>query len=249
MDEITRIRTFRADVTPPSGYVVGASRRELLAVIDSRPTGRWWAIRSRRALAAAIALVCLLGTAGAIAASGLLGNGILSGNSAPPENAAALRALFPPYSIGRATELAHYDGRKLFGARTRRGGYCFSATSPTDPTGEGGHCVSNAEARTLDAGRTVAFAMSGASVGGYAPGASKVRVSGAGIRVTVPVGENGWWLGVARLSRDTLPDGEHRAFVVATSIGPDGRVLGHDALMFVTVYGTGAGRVIQVAFN
>jgi hypothetical protein len=195
--------------------------------------------------------VCLLVTAGALAAAGVLGEGILGGPSAPPENDAALRALFPPYRIGHATELAAYDGRKLFGARTAQGGYCFSATSPIDPKAEGGHCVSEAEARTLDAGGTVAFAMSGSSVGGYAPGATNVHVAGAGIDVTVPVQENGWWLGIAELPRNPLPEGQDSALVIATSIGPDGRLLGNDPLMHVTVTRTGAGRVIGfgIAFN
>jgi hypothetical protein len=199
---------------------------------------------------AAIALACLLGGAAALAASGLLGNGILSGPSAPPENDTALRALFPPYHIGRATQLAEYEGRKLFGARTAKGGYCFSATSPIDPKGEGGHCVSADEAHRLDAGGTVAFAMSGDSVGGYAPGASEVRVSGAGVDVTDPVGENGWWLGVAPLPAvDRLHEllrGKDRAYVVATSIGPDGRVLGRDPLMLVTLMRTNSGRIIGI---
>jgi hypothetical protein len=250
MDEITRIRSFRADVSEPSAHVVAAARSALLAVIDSRPTRRR-AVRSGRTLVAAVALACLLGGAGALAASGLLGDGILSGPSAPPENDAALSALFPPYRIGHATELTEYEGRKLFGARTARGGYCFSATSPTDPKGEGGHCVSEAEARTLDAAGTVAFAMSGWSVGGYAPGASSVRVAGAGIDVTFPVGENGWWLGVAELPKNPLPNGQDRAQVVATGIGPDGRVLGEDPLMLVTIARTVARRVIGIgiAFN
>lgn len=242
------MRSFRTDVSDPSADVVAAAHTGLVALVNSRPTRRTWRYGGRRALVAAIALACLLGGAGALAASGLLGNGIFSGPSAPPENDAALRALFPPYRIGHATELSAYEGRKLFGARTAGGGYCFSATSPIDPKGEGGHCVSKAEARTLDDGGTVAFGMSGWSVGGYAPGASKVRVSGAGIDVTFPVGENGWWLGVAQLLRpaDPLPDGPDRAFVVATSIGPDGRVLGRDPLMLVTRQRTPSGLVIGI---
>ena len=249
MDEIARIRSFRADASEPSAYAVAAARKELLAIMHSR---RRWAVPRRRTLVAAIVLVCLLGAAGALAASGLLGVGILSGPSAPPENDAALRALFPPYRIGHATQLAEYQSRKLFGARTAAGGYCFSATSPIDPKGEGGHCVSKAEVHTLDAGGTVAFAMSGWSVGGYAPGAGTVRVTGAGIDLTFPVGENGWWLGVARLpgvDRLELPNGQRQANVIATGIGRDGRVLGHDELMLVRVYGTGPGRMIQIAFD
>jgi hypothetical protein len=248
MDEITQMRSFRAEVYDPSAEVVAAARREFLAHANARSRRRSQT-RSRRLLIAAVALMCVLGAASALAASGLLGDGILNGPSAPPENDAALQALFPPYRIGHATKLAEYEGRKLFGARTAKGGYCFSATSPIDPKGEGGHCVSKAEARTLDAQGTVAFAMSGWSVGGYAPGASEVRVSGAGIDVTVPVGEKGWWLGVAQLSlrsSEPLPDGPDRALVVATSIGPDGRVVGRDPLMLVTRMRTPNGVVVGI---
>jgi hypothetical protein len=249
VDEINRIRLFRTDVSEPSAQVVSAARDALFAAIDSPPRRRRWAPRSRRTLVAAVAVACLLGCAGALAASGVLGDGILGGPSAPPENDAALRALFPPYRIGHAMKLAEHQGRKLFGARTASGGYCFSATSPTDPKGEGGHCVSKPEARTLDAGGTVAFAMSGWSVGGYAPGATSVRVSGAGIDVTVPVEANGWWLGVAKLAelpKDPLPDGQDSALVVASSIGPDGRVIGKDPLMLVTVTRTATGRILTI---
>jgi hypothetical protein len=254
MDEITRLRSFRVDVTPPSASVVDAARGGLLTVINAGRTPRRSALQSRRALVVAMALVCLLTGAGALAATGVLGDDILGGRSAPHENDAALRALFPPYGIGHATELAAYEDRKLFGARTAKGGYCFSATSPTDPKGEGGHCVSEAEARTLDAGGTVAFAMSGWSVGGYAPGATSVHVAGAGVEVTAPVGVNGWWVGVAELPRYPLREGQESATVVATSIGPDSQVLGEDPLMLVRVARTASGRVIPgvrvvVAFN
>lgn len=228
---------------------------ELLAIADAiaatgAPSRR---PRRRRALVAALALVCLLTGAGALAATGVIGDGILRGRSAPPENDAALRALFPPYRIGRASELARYEGRKLFGARTATGGYCFSATSPIDPNGEGGHCVSDDEARSLDAGNTVAFAMSGGSVGGFAPGASSVHVAGAGIDVTVPVGENGWWLGVAELPvaqlmrKRALPNGQDTMQVVATSIGPDGEALAADALMLVRIYRNAPGEGVRIA--
>jgi hypothetical protein len=249
VDEVTRIRSFRANVPEPPLHVVAEARTALLALVDSRPTRRRWAVRSRRTLVAAVALACLLGGAGALAASGVLGDGILSGPSAPPENDAALQALFPPYRIGHATQLTEYQGRKLFGARTARGGYCFSATSPIDPKGEGGHCVSKGEANTLDAGGTVAFAMSSSSVGGYAPRATSVHVAGAGIDVTFPVGENGWWLGVAELPKNPLSDGQDRALVVATSIGPDGRVIGEDPLMLVTVGRTVDGRVVGIGIE
>jgi hypothetical protein len=255
VDEIARVRSFRADVLEPSTRVFARERRALLAATRSRRRRRGWPLRSRRILVAALALACLLGTAGALAAVGVLGDGILSGTSAPPENDAALRALFPPYHIGRATQLGEYDSRKLFGARTAAGGYCFSATSPIDPKGEGGHCVSKAEAQTLDAGGTVAFAMSGGSVGGYAPGASTVRVSGAGIDLTVPVGENGWWLGIARLPVERimrlqrLPNGKDRESVIATSIASDDEVLGQAQLMLVVIARTKDGRFVGVGFG
>jgi hypothetical protein len=195
-----------------------------------------------------MALGFLFASAGALAASGKLEDWLLRGPSAPLENDAALSALFPPLRIGHATELSEYAGRRLFGARNAKGGYCFGATSPNDPRGEGGHCVSEAEARALDAGRTVAFAMSGGSIGGYAPRATSVRVSGAGIDRSFPVGANGWWLGVAPLP-DNLPPGEDRAYVEATGIGPNGQILGRDPLMLVTVSGAGGHRMIVIAFD
>ena len=143
------------------------------------------------------------------------------------------QALFPPLAIGRTTQLAEHGGRTLFGARTARGGYCFSATSPLDPEGEGGHCVSRAEARALDEGRAVAFAMSGGSVGGYAPRASDVRVSGVGLDVTLPVSSNGWWVGEAQLPRGRPRDATVEGLVVATSLGPDGEALARDPLLRV----------------
>jgi hypothetical protein len=103
--------------------------------------------------------------------------------------------------------------------------------------------VSDADARTLDAGGTVAFAMSGRSVGGYAPGATSVHVAGAGIDVTAPVGENGWWVGVAELPRNPLRKGQESAQVVATGVGPDGQVLGEDPLMLVRIARSGSGRI------
>jgi hypothetical protein len=255
VDEIGRFRSFRADVAAPTPMIVAKARRELRAVGQSPLTGRGWRVRSRRTLAVAIAVTCLLGTAGTLAASGVFGDGILSGSSAPPENDAALRALFPPYHIGHATQLAKNERRKLFGARTASGGYCFSATSPVDPKAEGGHCVSKDESRRLDAGDTVAFSMSGWSAGGYAPGASEVHISGAGIEETIPVRQNGWWVGVAqipdmpRLVRlQRLPSGKDRDSVIATSIGPDGEVLGRDPLMLVAVARAQDGRFIGIGF-
>jgi hypothetical protein len=199
MDEITPLRSFRADVSGPSPDVAAEARGSLLRQIDSPGMRVRWTPSRRRTLVAAVAVIFLLAGVGALAASGMVPLGILGGPSAPPENDAALRALFPPLRIGHATELAQYDGRTLFGAHSAKGGYCFSATSPSDPNGEGGHCVSEAEARTLDVGGTVAFAMSGGSIGGYAPRATTVHVHGAGIDRTFAVDANGWWLGVAQL--------------------------------------------------
>jgi len=215
------------------------------------PSGR----RRRLAVVSAAAVALLALVAGALAASGVLGGGILNGPSAPPENDAALRALLPPYRIDHATQLAEFDGRTLFGARTAAGGYCFSATSPVDPKGEGGHCVYKDEVRRLNAGENVAFSMSGWSAGGFAPGASEVHVLGAGIDKTSRVGRKGWWVGVAqipdmeRLIRlHGLPDGKDRTSVVAISIAPDGHILGQDPLMLVEVARTQDGRFAGISF-
>jgi hypothetical protein len=91
--------------------------------------------------------------------------------------------------------------------------------------------------------------MSGGSIGGYAPGASQVRVSGAGIDLTVPVSEKGWWLGVADLPAKPPPHFRGPVDVVATSLSPDGRVVGRDALMRISVLTPGAGWVLSIAFN
>ena len=183
--------------------------------------------RPRRAvLALALAAAVAAGVGAAVAAT----TDILQGPPAAPENEKALRELFPPLDIGPATELTSHGGRTLFGARTRAGGYCFSATSPIDPKGEGGHCVSDAEAAKLDRRGVVAVAMSGWSVGGYAPGAEYVRVTGAGLDVEIPVSENGWWIGVAK-PLTPLPEGIDRATVTATAYAEDGTVTGRDPLL------------------
>jgi hypothetical protein len=194
----------------------------------------------RRALAAALAATAALGMGVAIAAT----TDILQGTPAPPENDAALRQLFPPLSIGPATELTSHDGRTLFGARTKRGGYCFSATSPIDPKGEGGHCVSDAESRALDRRHVVSFAMSGSSVGGYAAGADHVRVTGAGIDVELPVSDRGWWVGTAPLEFPPLPASVDRATVVATAYTADGTVIGRDPLLRIRR----VGKAYSIAF-
>jgi hypothetical protein len=219
VNELLALRSFRSDVADPPQSLVARERQQLLAQAEQRS----W---RRHAVIAAVAIACVLGGAGALAASGVVGHGILAGPSAPAQNDTALQDLFPPYDIGHATQLAEFDGRTLFGARTAKGGYCFSATSPTDPKGEGGHCVSDAAARRLNAGKEAAFAMSGWSVGGYSPGATEVHLQGAGVDATVSVGANGWWIGVAELPTEKLMDElSGDAYVMATSIGPHDEVL------------------------
>lgn len=184
--------------------------------------------RRRRStvIAAALAALAILGAGIALAAAD-----ILEGPPAEPERDAALRSLFPPLGIGPATNLVSRDGRTLYGARTKTGSYCFSATSPADPNGEGGHCVSDAEARRLDQRGVVAVAMSGSSVGGYAPGARYVRVTGATLDLEIPVSDRGWWVGVAELPSPPLPTAVDEATVVATAYTADGEVIGSDPLM------------------
>jgi hypothetical protein len=211
--------------------------------------------RTRRTVITSVALAALVGSAAALAAGALLGAAPFKGPPAPSVNDTALRALFPPERIGRATQLAENEGRTLFGARTARGGYCFSATSPTDPNGEGGHCVSEDEARTLTAGGSVAFAMSGWSVGGYAPGATGVRIAGVGLDETIAVNHDGWWIGVAQLPvgqmmrQHHLPDGTDRGTLVATSLAADGQEIGHDPVMVVKVATTGDGQFAGISFS
>jgi hypothetical protein len=173
---------------------------------------------------------------------------ILKGPAAPPDQDAALRQLFPPLGIGPATQLASHGERTLFGARTKRGGYCFSATSPVDPQGGGGHCVSDAEARALDRRDIVAFAMSGSSVGGYAAEAEYVRVTGAGMEVELPVSDGGWWVGEAVLREPPLPANVDEATVVATAYSADGTNLGRDPLLRIRRVGGPAGDVYSIAF-
>lgn len=212
----------RADVTR------GPSRRE-----------------GRRRILPAVALALLVTAAVGVA---LAATGVLQGPPAPPENDAALRQLMPPLGIGPATELASQGGRTLFGARTKGGGYCFSATSPTDPKGEGGHCLSDADATRLDEGRVVAFALSGSSAGGYAPGAESVRITGAGIDAEFPVSDSGWWVGEARLPSPPLPAGIERATVRATARTEDGAVVGRDPLLLVQRLAGLTGGAFQIVF-
>jgi hypothetical protein len=247
MDELDQLREFRAGAAFPAEERVAAAREALLRTVSG---GRARARRPPRvvvALAAAAAVVLVSGLALA-AADVLPGRDILGTTPAPPEKQRALTGLFPPLRIGPATTLAAHGGRTLFGARTARGGYCFSATSPIDPKAEGGHCVSDAEARALDARRTVAFAMSGGSVGGYAPGAHTVTVSGLGREVTLPVRPDGWWVGVFRLPEPPLPPGTRTAMVVATALGADGRVAGRDALLRVESRNLHGATVYTIAF-
>jgi len=225
-----------------------ASRLNWDDVVDRGGSHRRF-VRRRRAVVVAIALIVLIGGGVALAATALIRGDPFAGPPAPPENDTALRALFPPYRIDHATQLVEHDGRKLFGARTAKGGYCFSATSPIDPKGEGGHCVSPTETRTLDAGGTIAFAMSGGSVGGYAPGANRVQIAGPGLDVTVPVTPSGWWLGVVNVPTKRPPHFHGTTDVVATSISPDGRVLGRDPLMRISVRKAGEGWIFGIALD
>jgi hypothetical protein len=244
MDEVARLRSFRATVADPPADVVAAAEALLLAQLEARAPANRLRFRRRRAFGVAVGVAaCVMAAAGAFAAG--LGD-ILDAPPAPRENQAALQNLFPPLQIGHAVTLAENNGRKLFGARTTRGGYCFSATSAIDPRGEGGYCVSRSEAEALDAGgEVVAFGMSGWSVGGYAPGASTVRVTGAGVDVTFPVQPNGWWVGAARVPVRP-PSDVIEGYVVASSVASDGKVLGTDPLMHVTVVKGRDGRVIAV---
>lgn len=201
--------------------------------------------RRRRILLVAVpAMLASVAVGVALAATG-----ILQGPAAPPENDAALRQPMPPLGIGPATELASNGDRRLFGARTKGGSYCFSATSQTDPVGEGGHCVSGADAASLDNRGVVAFALSGSSAGGYAPGAESVRITGAGIDVELPVSANGWWVGEARLPSPPLPRGVERAVVVATARAEDGAIVGRDPLLVVQRVGVPAEPVYQIEFT
>lgn len=211
-----------------------------------RASARTGATRPRRRLLLAAALTVLTTAAVGVA---LAATGVLQGPPAPPENDAALRHLMPPLGIGPATELASHNGRTLFGARTKAGGYCFSATSPTDPRGEGGHCLSDADAARLDNRHVVAFALSGSSAGGYAPGADSVHVTGAGIDAEFPVAANGWWIGEARLPTPPLAPGVESATVVATAGAKDGSVVGRDSLLFIERAEGLAGDVYRIAFR
>ena len=242
MDDLDHARAFRAGVAYPSEEVAAAARQALLRSLRDGRAARS-SRRARVALGVAVAAALVLASGLALAAGG-----ILDGPAAPPENQRALTGLFPPLRIGPATTLASHDGRTLFGARTEAGGYCFSATSPIDPGAQGGHCVSEAEARALDAREAVAFAMSGGSAGGYAPGAREVRVTGPGVDVTIPVGANGWWVGEVRLPQPPLPPGVRSGTVVAAAVAEDGRVLGRDALLWVERRGEAGAHVYLIAF-
>lgn len=206
---------------------------------DSLRPGR----RRRTFFTVALAAVAVVGVGVGLAT----GTDVLEGPPAEPEHDRALRSLFPPLGIGPATKLVSHGGRTLFGARTKRGGYCFSATSPVDPAGEGGHCVSAAEARTLDRRGVVAVAMSGSSVAGYAPGAASVRVTGASVNVEIPVSPSGWWVGVARLPSPPLPADADEATVVATAYTADGAVTGRDPLLRIRRIGL-SGDIYSIAF-
>lgn len=227
--------------------------RLLRPLLLLRPVTRRSRVRRRQRITLSAVVVSLVFVGGATVAAGTVGMGplgdALTGPAAPPEKQEALRGLFPPLRIGPARTLAQHAGRTLFGARTARGGYCFSATSPVDPKAEGGHCVSDGEARRLNRGGMVAFAMSGSSVGGYAPGATTVRISGAGLDVMLPVNARGWWIGVAALREPPLPDGVAAATVVATAYTGDARSLGTDRLLEIRRLDGLGGGAYSIAFR
>ena len=229
-------------LAPDWSDVVGRSR-SIAPPGEEAVERRPWR-RRRGVLLAVGASVAAAAVGVAVAASG----DILQGPAAPPRYDTALRELMPPLGIGRARELASHDGRTLFGARTRAAGYCFSATSPVDRGAQGGHCVSAAEARSLDRRGFVAFAMSGSSVGGFAPGADSVRVTGAGLDVVVPVSDAGWWVGEARLGEPPLPPGAVAATVVATGYTAAGEVVGRDRLLEITRAGEPPAAVYRIVF-
>lgn len=233
MDELTLVRDARP------GVVAGAAARSYARVrldelIEAESAQR--KRMPRLGVVAAVIAAALLAVPAVVLARQILPVDYrdwlrLDGPAAPPARQEALRDLFPPFAIGPARTLAEHDGRTLFGARTARGGYCFSATSPVDPGAEGGHCVSPGDARRLNHRGVVAFAMSGGSVGGYASQAESVRITGAGLDVVVPVNDRGWWIAVATLPSPPLADGDDEETVVATALAADGRELGDDALL------------------
>ena len=243
MDDLDHVRAFRAGAAYPSDEVTAAARQALLRSLRDGRAGARSSGRRRLLLALTAGAAFVFASGLALAAAG-----ILDGPPAPPEKQRALAELFPPLRIGRATTLASHDGRTLFGARTEAGGYCFSATSPLDPRSEGGHCVSQADERALDRRETVAFAMSGASAGGYAPGAREVRVTGPGVDVSIPVGANGWWVGEVRLPQPPLPPGVRSGTVVAAAVAEDGRVVGRDALLRIERRGPAGAEVYVIVF-
>jgi hypothetical protein len=223
MDELHELSRFHAEVASPSEETIVAARHELRAFIDASPARR----RRGRLRLAAVALAVLVPVGSALA---IAETDILRGPPAPAEQESGLQGLFPPAKIGEATTLARHAGRTLFGARTELGGYCFSASSPIDPKAEGGHCVSARETQLLDDGGSVAFPMSGGSVGGYAPGAVSVRITGPGLDVTAPVSRSGWWVAAAPLPEPPLPRGTSEALVVATGMAQSGEVTGRERI-------------------
>jgi hypothetical protein len=224
MDEISVLAGLHAHVSGPDPVVTADARRRLFATLEeSVAQGR----RRRRPIVLLAALaVAVFAAVGAVAAVD-----ILNGPAAPAANDAALQHLFPPLGIGHASILAANGDRTLFGARTAAGGYCFSAKSPTDTRAEGGHCVSDAEVTRLDAGEMVGFAISGGTVGGYAPNAARVRIHGLGFDETVPVAGNGWWVGDASpVYALKTPSGT----LIATTLDGDGHELASDPILRVT---------------
>jgi hypothetical protein len=220
MGELADLRRFRSTVADPDGVSIASARGALERSI-ARGTRRRAPTR-RAALAVALVLLAVGGSGLAIA-----DRGIFDGPPAPPAQDAGQQRLIPSLKIGHATTLASYGGRSLFGSRTAAGGYCLSASSPTDPDAEGGRCLSDRYGAVLAAGKPITIPISGGSVGGYAPGASTVSLTGLGDAETVPVAPNGWWIGVATLGDlFALPARERNGGeVTATLRAADGSIL------------------------
>jgi hypothetical protein len=229
MAELADLQRFRATVSDPEAHLVARARADLKRSIGGAAVAvPRWRGRRVRLLVAIVALV-VTGTGLGIAESG-----VLDGPPAPPVQDAALQRLFPPFGIGHAATLASYGGRSLFGARTASGGYCLSATSPTDPDAGGGHCLSDGYAARLTAGEPISLVLSGWSAAGFAPGARLVRLHGLGVDATVPVASNGWWIGVAEVHPFALPGGATSGEVTATALAADGSTLATTTVFRVT---------------
>jgi hypothetical protein len=221
MDEIALLSSFQAHVADPGAATIQAARSALTEPLRRR--------HSRRLVLAAALGTCALAASGALAAVN-----ILDGPAAPSVNDSGLQNLLPPLGIGHARTLATLAGRTLFGARTKAGGYCFSATSPTDPDAGGGYCLPDPEATRINAHELVGFPISGGTVAGYAPaGATHVRLRGLGLDTTVPVARNGWWVGNASAVYSLqAPEG----FLTATALDAQGHELASDPVIHAIRY-------------